>query len=480
MCEQLIDKYEEAGQAESDACQMAKAQRAETIDEINKIRYPLHKIKTDKRNNKYPAGTIDICFVDYIMSAYDILVCAGRPYIYKDGVFVADPKGLAIKEIIKLLIYPELIKSVTVNRIYDLLTMQKVLHCEWDELNDYPTHVINFKNGMYDIKKGVMFSHDPKYKSISQIPHDLKAQLDVDNSIFYKFLQSRLDDQDVKMLIEYMGYCLLHDVQYQKFMILVGVGEAGKSVILRHLERVLGPRNVSNIPLQELSGRFASAFLVGKQCNICSDLSNSAIPDTSQIKQMTGEDTIKGEYKGGDIFFFKCWAKFIFSCNELPPVLDERSNGFFRRPLIIRFNKKGDYIDNLKEKLEQEREIEVLISFLVSAIGDALKRGHLYESNNSQEAVSRYRQDSDTVESFIKAMCKMGAGEKENQATLYANYKNFCEGEARQWLGKTAFFRALEARGCVRKASSGIRWVYGLTIQEPAEDTPFDKTIRMP
>ena len=59
-------------------------------------------------------------------------------------------------------------------------------------------------------------------------------------------------------------------------------------------------------------------------------------------------------------FFFKNRAKFIFSCNELPQVLDDRSNGFYRRLLIIRFNDAGAFIPDLESKLSDEKRLKQL------------------------------------------------------------------------------------------------------------------------
>lgn len=113
--------------------------------------------------------------------------------------------------------------------------------------------------------------------------------------------------------------------------------------------RLTGIENASAIPLQKISDRFTTAKLLYKTVNVCGDLENAPLKDTSVIKQLTGEDLVQGEYKGGEIFFFKNRAKFIFSCNELPQVLDDRSNGFYRRLLIIRFNDAGHLFQTLNQ-----------------------------------------------------------------------------------------------------------------------------------
>lgn len=158
--------------------------------------------------------------------------------------------------------------------------------------------------------------------------------------------------------------------------------------------------NLSAIPLQSLSERFTTASLLNRQCNICGDLSSAAIKDTAVIKQLSGEDLCKAEYKGGAVFFFKNRAKFLFSCNELPSILDDRSNGFYRRLLIIRFEHEGNFIPDLYERLTDENEVEIVISHIVEGVKLALKRGKLFESGANLGEVSRLQEDSDSVASL--------------------------------------------------------------------------------
>lgn len=85
-------------------------------------------------------------------------------------------------------------------------------------------------------------------------------------------------------------------------MILTGKGGCGKSVILNELLRIVGNENTSAIPLQQISDRFSTKELLYKTTNICGDLENNPLKDTSVIKQATGQDLLKGEIKGGRIF----------------------------------------------------------------------------------------------------------------------------------------------------------------------------------
>ena len=423
-----------------------------------------------------PYDIVENSIAEYIIENYNIMILVGKPYIYRNGVFKSDEQGIYIQHLIKQLILPKLRSDSRIMRVYKLILKDYRLQIEITQVNNYPKYWINFLNGMLDIKTGILHEHSPIYRSVNQIPHNYKPGLDIEKSVFNKFLLSRIPDEDNRrMLYEYMGYCLLPDIIFQKFLILVGIGNAGKSVILNQQARILGADNLSAIPLQSLSERFTTASLLNRQCNICGDLSSVAIKDTAVIKQLSGEDLCKAEYKGGAVFFFKNRAKFLFSCNELPSILDDRSNGFYRRLLIIRFEHEGNFIPDLYERLTDENEVEIVISHIVEGVKLALKRGKLFESGANLGEVSRLQEDSDSVASFFNNVVVQDESSRVRRPDLYAAYIDYCKQEERISLGKTAFFKAVRTKGYRESKVQGNIYVCGVKLDFMSVDnTPFD------
>lgn len=419
---------------------------------------------------------IDARIANHIIENNDLMVISGIPYYYVGGVFRVDEKGIMIKTLIRHCIVEEVQTAPRIKRVYELLITDYRIQREPDEINLYPKHWINFLNGMLDVKTGEMHSHSPEYRAISQIPHNYIPSLKIEDTIFYKFIQTRIPDKDnQKMLLEFMGICLFSEIFFQKFMILTGKGNCGKSVILNELLRLTGTENVSAIPLQKISDRFTTAKLLYKTVNCCGDLENSPLRDTSVIKQLTGEDLVQAEYKGGEIFFFKNRAKFIFSCNELPQVLDDRSNGFFRRLLIIRFNDEGVFISDLEAKLSDEKEIETVISGLIEGAKQALERGQIYESGANFGEITRMKTESDTTEAFLEECCNRDPKARIKRPDLLTAYENFCKEEEREPLRKTAFYKALRTKGFRETKIHGIVYFAGLELKfMETEENPFN------
>jgi putative DNA primase/helicase len=142
--------------------------------------------------------------------------------------------------------------------------------------------------------------------------------------------------------------------------VFVGAANAGKSTLLNVAQDILlGSENVSNIPWQALGDRFNKAELFGKLANVFADLPNKAIDDGGMFKSLTGEDSISAERKNKDPFSFRPYARLLFSCNDIPKNYADRSDGFYRRLTIIRFDKSvpQDKRDpNLRERIAAEAD----------------------------------------------------------------------------------------------------------------------------
>lgn len=427
-----------------------------------------HKI--GKNGNPY--DIIDERIANYIIEHEHIIIIAGKPYIYKNGVYKRDEEGTILRYLIKSMIIEELVTISRINRVYNLIIINHKLITDTESVNVYPAHWINFKNGMLDVITGEMHAHSPDYLSINQIPHNYVDGLKIEHSTFYQFILSRIpDEENRRMLFEFMGYCMTKDVTFQKFMILYGLGESGKSTIINFTTAMVGNENTCSISLQQLSDRFTTASLLMKILNTCGDMASSALTDTSIIKQLTGDDSIKGEYKGGAIFFFRNHAKMMFSCNELPRVLDEKTNGFYRRLLIVRFVESGEYIPNLRMKLSDEKEIETVISWCISSLKSALKRGNLFESRFNTEEVNALKYDSDTVAAFLADMTESTPGSRTRRSDMYSYYEDYCTSENRIPLGKKGFFKSMRTKGYVEKLLDGVYYFKDIEI-------PFEKTGR--
>jgi len=427
----------------------------------------------------------DLRVYEYLSKRGDIVMLGSVPYMCKDGIFKGDVSGANLKTAISKLIYPELDKSTTEDRIFKLFLNRSEIKVSYEDLNRYPQHWIPFKNGMYDPIAKKLIPHSQKYRCINVIPHEYHPEAQLTGEEVERWLQFIVPQPDDReMLLQYIGYCMTKDTRFQIMLILLGLGGTGKSLVIRIIELIIGSENVSNISLKELSQRFASYGLLGKLLNSCADLEVSALEDTSVIKKVLGEDSLRAEAKGKDAISFKNYAKLIFSTNELPLVLSEKTNGFFRRLRVLNMNrqpehKRADYLDILS------REIDYLIRLAVEALERAYQQGYITESAGSVEAVQSLRNDSDTVEAWIFDTCFRVRESRIERGQLYQKYDSYCLSTDRTPLNRNNFYRAMRSKNFREIKSNGLRYFEGISFDDPEpkkcpEWTPVDDQMEIP
>ena len=229
------------------------------------------------------------------------------------------------------------------------------------------------------------------------------------------------------------------------------------------IESMVGSVNVSNITLTDLQQRFASYGLLGKLLNSCADLEISELEDTSILKKCLGEDTLRGEQKGKDAISFKSYAKLIFSTNEMPVIKSEKTNGFFRRLLILPMNKlpkqkRSDFFDELSGQLNY------FIQLCVQALERMYQDGYLIESRSSKEAVSQLRCDSDTVQAFLMNLTVKVQGNRIERTYLYKRYQDYCFDNDYQTLTRNNFYKSIRIKGYSEITSCGIRYFENISF----------------
>lgn len=217
---------------------------------------------------------------------------------------------------------------------------------------------------------------------------------------------------------------------------------------------------------------------MGKLLNSCADLEISALEDTAIIKKVLGEDTLRAEQKGRDAISFKNHAKLIFSTNELPVVKAEKTNGFYRRLLVLPMNRVPEKKNpNLLNELLQE--IDYFLWLSVQALERMYEKEIIVTSAESEKAVAQLRMDSDTVQAFLVEAFVLDEGSRSERTELYSRYEKYCEDTDRQSLTKNNFYKSLRVKGYKDFKTGGYRYFKGIS-DEKNNPTPAPKTALLP
>ena len=235
----------------------------------------------------------------------------------------------------------------TVNNVIHKLARR---HLYKREKFDADKNIWNMQNGLYHITANKLKPHTYRYLSRNQIPvkFDPKARC----KRFGKFLGEVVYPDQIRTVIEVLAYTFLRDNPFELYVILLGVGANGKSVLMHVLTKLHGQENVSSVPLATLlNNRFAKKELEGKNVNIDMEMSKATINDMGVLKELTGQQPVRIEPKHLPAYNTRLWVKLYFSANEMPEMMDF-SDGHYRREVVISFPYQFEEVNTEQEKAE--------------------------------------------------------------------------------------------------------------------------------
>lgn len=361
---------------------------------------------------------------EHMADAEHVFYAAETYYVYRNGVYVEMPELEAQKMIRDKMISSE----ARMSQITDAEHQWRILvQKDLRELNANP-FIINLKNGLYNVQDDTLVDHTPEYFSTVQLNASYNEKADCPR--FKQYLKEVLDADQIPLIQEMLGYFLVPVTRAQKCFVIVGEGGAGKSQLLLVLNQVLlGSENVSNVSWQALNERFKTAELFGKLANIFADLPTKNIDDNGIFKALVGEDYLTVEKKNKNPFSFQSKARLLFSCNTIPRNLGDKSEGFYRRLILIRFDHavpENIKDPNLLEKLRAEAD--GIFIFALEGLRRLINNNYKFsETERNKRELEQYREESDNVLSFVGECCELGPGYDYGSTELYNAYKGFCE-----------------------------------------------------
>ena len=223
-----------------------------------------------------------------------------------------------------------------------------------------------------------------------------------------------------------LGYCLLGDCRFQKSFILLGNGRNGKSMFLEMIRKWLGDVNCSSLALEDLSQKFKPAELIGKMVNIGDDSGHNLLENTAIFKKLVTGDSITIEIKNVQPFQFVNKAKMIFAANSLPPTTD-KSEGFFRRCIVIPFNAiyretDANYDPNMINRIITESAKSYLFLLAIQGLDSLLENNMFYIPADSKSINEYYELSNNNIMMWFQSLNQPYETIKE----AFTNYLLFC------------------------------------------------------
>ena len=154
-------------------------------------------------------------------------------------------------------------------------------------------------------------------------------------------------------------------------------------------------------------------------------------------------------------FFFKPFARLLFSCNRVPKNYTDSADGFYRRLCIIRCDNvisadKKDVF--LKEKLAAE--IDGILAWAMVGLKRLMERDFVFpETERTRAELNHYKTDNSSTLAFVEECCKMASGLTILRTELYEAYEEFCSQNGQKPSSQTRFNSELENLKGVERAN---------------------------
>jgi putative DNA primase/helicase len=293
------------------------------------------------------------------------------------------------------------------------------------------TNYVCFLNGCLDMTTLELVPHTPDFhlQSGRNVEWDQNAAAPVFEKYLLDVFRDDLDrDEKIQFVLEWMGLCLIPDTSFEKFVVCVGEGGNGKSVLLKLMPELVGHENVYSAPIQRLSNRQTIAELDGKLLLTSSEINEDTVMDDGILKQIVSGDSIEGKRVYEYPFTFTPYARIMLATNHLPKLRDV-THAFFRRLVMLKFNRNftADEMDmNLPVKLKSE--LAGIFAMAVKGLRDLRERGRFIVPQSSTEASFQYLEESDTIKQFADETLLMSEGEGKGMrpVALYSLYSSWC------------------------------------------------------
>lgn len=272
----------------------------------------------------------------------------------------------------------------------------------------------------------------------------------------------------VDFLQRAVGYSLTGDTSERCMFILHGRGKNGKTTFVETVARVLGEYAVRT-PTETLLAKHGDSIpndiarLKGARFVYASESEEGRRLAESQIKAMTGRDTLVARYLRAEYFEFKPEFKLWLDTNN-KPVIRGTDDAIWDRIMLVPFTVRipdAEQDRHLGEKLEAE--LPGILAWAVQGCV-AWQRDGLQPPPEVRRATQSYREESDLLADFLAERCNLDSNLKVRAQDLTRAYAEWCEAAGERPLTGRALATRLQERGFEKRHERvGAMW-YGLGL----------------
>ena len=381
---------------------------------------------------------IEPLFADYFLSLHPMRCFQGRLFTV-DGM-VEDEAPLK-KEIYEQIRY---YATTSVARRIEHIMQAIKLACA-SEPPEIQTDRIHVRNGTYFVDGH--FTPEKEY-CMNRLPIAYVPEAPAPTR-WLQFLNELLYEEDIPALQEYIGYCLLPVTKVQKMLLMVGKGGEGKSRIGLILRELFGSSMYTGSLQKVETNRFARADLEYKLLLVDDDMKTEALPQTNNIKTLvTLEDKIDIERKGQQSVQGTLYVRFACFGNGSLHALYDKSNGFYRRQLLLTTKEKPvGRVDDpfLIDKMRNEKE--GILLWALEGLHRLIRNNYQFTiSERTAANLKEAMEQGNNILGFLKSegYFEIRQGAKCKSTDFYKVYERWCLDNLEKPLAASTFIHHLK------------------------------------
>lgn len=375
---------------------------------------------------------IEPAYCEALLSRKPMVCVHGKLYGF-DGLC---PDGEVSREI--LLDIRDYVTSNVARKVSNLLSALKI-YCSVDQLPVCEDR-IHFMNGTYFLDTGFV---PQKEICMNRLPVNYNPQA-AEPARWISFLRELFYEDEIPMVQEFLGYCLIPTTRAQKMLLVIGNGGEGKSRIGRVMRAVFGD-NMNVTSIQKLAcDRFCRADQEGILVVVDDDMRMDALEDTNNLKQIvTVEGKVDLERKGQQSVQGLLYVRVMGFGNGTLSALYDRSDGFYRRQLVVLTKPKDkDRIDDVMLGEKLAAEVEGIVLWMLEGLHRLISQDfHFTISERTRQNMDEIRRSDNNIMEFYESTgyIRFEKGTYASTRDLYIAYVQWCMDNAEKPLSEKTF-----------------------------------------
>lgn len=319
-------------------------------------------------------------------------------------------------------------------------------------------HYVSMANGLLDLDavfngksyEECLKSHSAEWFSPFKLDYAFNPDAQCPRWMEYLDYAMEGDRDRIAILQEWAGYLLTPRNDHQKFLVLEGEGKNGKTVYFAAMSAMLGEENVSHVSIENFERPFDIGTTIGKAANISGDAGEIDSVAEGVLKQFTGGEVMTFDRKNREPISIRPTAKLMAAWNSRPRIKD-RSQGLWRRMLLIPFNRQVEAHKRVRGMDESQWWIDQgeaagILRWAIMGLHRLNVQGEFSQSEICSNAMSDYRRESNPASEFLQEHLEESSFDSVPCGRVYEMYEYWCKKTGHKPLGASQFGKEISRK----------------------------------